>query len=86
MKKTLFDLWNGNLCPLKESGSIPEIKELEKLIDSNSEKLLSSLNKKQSDIFESYNLCVEEYIMHTNEEAFYSGISLGIKIIFEALY
>lgn len=84
MKPTLFDLWNGNLCPVKEFGkNIPEIDELEKLIDGNSEKLISTLNDEQKERFSCYTDCINEYIGYANEEAFCYGFGLAIKMIME---
>lgn len=84
MKTTLFDLWNGNLCPAEEfTKGVPEIKELEKLLEANAQKLLTSLSKEQKERFEIYNKCIEEYWGYTNEEAFYYGFGLAVKLIIE---
>ncbi|MBR5514567.1 MAG: hypothetical protein IKU52_00015 [Clostridia bacterium] len=84
MKTTLFDLWNGNLCPVREYCKNNEkIDELEDLISKNGSKLSADINARQRKRFEIYNQCIEEYLQYTNEEAFYYGISLAFKIINE---
>lgn len=85
MKPTLFDLWNGNLCPVKEyCQNNKEVENLERLLKANADKLSEELNEKQTKRFNIYNQCVEEYLQCTNEEAFYKGFSLAYKIINEA--
>ncbi len=86
MKKVITDLWNGNLCPVKDCGkNNPEIKTLIELIAKNRAKIEKTFNETQAQIFENYNCCVQEYLELILEQAFYQGFSLGSRFISEAL-
>ena len=84
--KTISQFWNGNIDPIKHLGSNnPEMRQLENLLDKNTTKLRESLNEKEKEIFEKYTDCVNEYMFISNEEAFFEGFCLGMKIFTEAL-
>lgn len=86
MTKTIAQLWNGNLDPIRYLGkNNPEIKQLEKLMQYNLEKLEESLNEKEKEILEKYNDCINEYILAISEQAFCDGYCLGSKMAVEAL-
>lgn len=85
MKKFLSDSWNGNLCPVKNCGkNDPEIKNLMELIAKNRDKIEKTFDEPQTQIFETYNCCVQEYLELILEQVFYQGFSLGIKFTTEA--
>ena len=79
-------LWNGNIEPAQNSGrNNKDIKELEFLMQRNSEKLEAVLHESEIKTFEKYNSCVTEYLILSSEQAFCDGFYLGAKIIAEAL-
>lgn len=86
MKETIRDLWYGNLTPFEncEKGK-KDLKELVELIAMNEEKLNSGLGKGEKVLFEKYRDCVEEYNSKIQENAFFEGLTLGIKIMTSAL-
>ncbi len=86
MKETIRDLWYGNLTPFEncEKGK-EELEKLVRLIARNEESLNSGLEEGQKEFFEKYRDCVEEYNSKLQENAFYEGLSLGIKIMTLAL-
>lgn len=86
MKQLIRDLWYGNLCPFEncELGR-EDLKELVGLIAQNEEKLNEGLKEKQKEFFEKYRDAVEEYNSKIQENAFYEGFSLGIKLITSSL-
>ena len=86
MKETIRDLWYGNLTPLEncEKGR-KDLRKLVGLIARNEERLNSGLKEGQKEFFEKYRDCVEEYNSKLQENAFYEGLSLGIKIMTLAL-
>ena len=47
----------------------------------NEEKLGSGLSKTQKEFFEKYKDCVDEYNTKLQENAFFEGLSFGIKIV-----
>ena len=47
----------------------------------NEEKLGSGLSKTQKEFFEKYKDCVDEYNSKLQENAFFEGLSFGIKIV-----
>ena len=86
MKQLIRDLWYGNLAPFEncEEGK-EDLKKLVYLIARNEEGLNSVLQESQKELFEKYKDCVEEYNSKLQENAFYEGLSLGIKIMTLAL-
>ena len=86
MPKTIAELYNGNLQPIKTLGKFnDEIKHLETLIEKTHADLKNELNDKQKSFFQRYEGNIDEYMCLISEEAFCSGFCVGIKIITEAL-
>ncbi len=85
MYNSINSLWNGNLKPAKYfCEDDKQIKELERLIEQNKEKLTTVLKGKERNQFEIYNDCIDEYISAVCELAFCKGFGCGSKIITEA--
>ena len=80
----LFDLWNGNLSPIKEGRDSEELRQLIYLINSNYEKLQAMLNQEQQKRIETYAACVNEYCSLFAEQAFCSGFRLGSGLFAES--
>ena len=86
MTKTIAELYNGNLSPIKNVGKFnDEIRHLEMLIEKTREDLENELSDKQKQFFQRYEANVNEYTYLVSEEAFCSGFCVGAKIIVEAL-
>lgn len=86
MTNTIVRLWRGDLEPVSSSGTNdPELKELERLLQRNGERLEEYLDEKGKALFEKYFDCVEEYISVLCEQAFCNGFCLGTKLAAEAL-
>ena len=87
MKRTIIDLWNGDISPITNCGkNDPEIKNLVGLIERNCQNLENTLNEKQKEILEKYVCCVNEYLDLITEQAFYEGFSLSSKLLTEAFF
>lgn len=86
MVQTLAALWNGNLSPVRHLGeNNAELRHLEELIKRNTDLLEAQLNDMQKNRWESYFMCIEEYLSLMTEQAFCDGFCLGTKLTTEAL-
>ena len=86
MTKTIAELYNGNLVPIKNLGRFnDEITHLEDLMEKNLEKLERELNKEHTELFKKYYGNINEYILLISEEAFCDGFSIGTKVTAEAI-
>ena len=87
MSKTIVDLWNGNLCPIRFLDvRNEEMRQIEQRQHNKMEKLEATLDDEQKKMFEIYTECEADYLVVLTEEAFCAGFSLATKIITEALY
>ena len=83
---TLEKLWMGDIRPAAEYGKRnAELNNLTRLIDINREKLKAGLTQKQTEILNTYDDCLDEYIFMKSEEAFCEGFSLGCRLMAESL-
>lgn len=83
---TIAKLWNGEIQPVMHMDErSTEIKELEKLIRLNYEKLEENLENELKDRLENYRDCIDEYMALVNEQAFCKGFCLGTSLTAEAL-
>ena len=79
-------VWNGELNPAVKLGrNNSEMRELEKLMLKNLDRLDILLSEKAADILERYNECVSEYLSVTSRQAFCDGFCLGTRINAEAM-
>ena len=86
MTKTIAQLWNGELEPVRYSGlNNPGIKQPEALTQRNGERLEESLDEKAKELLERYNDCIKEYMTVLNEQSFCDGFCLGTKLAAEAM-
>ena len=86
MLQTITDLWNGNIAPYEHCGAHdPEVRELISLIERNREKLSRGLTAAQSEVFQNYIDCSEEYLLRLMELAFCDGFRLSARLLTESL-
>ena len=86
MKKTLIDLYNGNLAPVNDrSERTDRINDLMELLTRHDNELHNNLNVDCINTLEKYQDCYYELSQIESEDAFISGFSLGIKIMTEAI-
>ena len=80
-------LWYGNLDPSQSFGrGNKEMRELEKLILLNQEKLGKDLNEKSRDLLDRLLACTNEYVCLNCQQAFYDGYCMGAKMTADTLY
>ena len=86
MTKTIAQLWNGNLSPVRYSGNNnSELQELAVLLQRHIDNAEKNLQSEDLMLFKKFNSCIEEYMTVLCEQAFCDGYSLGTKITAEAL-
>ena len=86
MLQTISDLWNGNIAPCDSCGAHdPEANQLIRLMERNRETLRSGLTAAQTETFQKYIDCSEEYLLRMMELAFCDGFCLGSRLSVEAL-
>lgn len=87
MKRTIEDLWNGNVTSAEHCGvGDPEIENLVTLLERHKEQLNRELGEQQKGIFEKYVDCADEYACLVCKCAFSDGFSLASRLVTEALY
>ena len=62
-----------------------EIKELLRLMEKNSEKLMNGIDEKQAEVFQKYIDCSDEYAFAYAAHAFDAGFRLACKLMAETL-
>ena len=86
MKKTLIDLWYGNVDPRQDAqANQPIISDLMHLIERNRNDLNRTLNDDQKEIFEKYEGCTCELSGLCERNYFIYGFRLGMRLAVEAL-
>lgn len=87
IRKTIEEIWNGNIDPSSVVGkNNEEIKNVYRLIESNHQRLETALgNEKNILLLEKYKDCYTEYSALLAEQSFCDGFCLAIKIITEAI-
>lgn len=82
----LEDLWYGNIRPLENyiEGNM-QYKNSLRLVSKNREVLENELSPKQLELFEKYNLSVNEMNAISETAAFQYGFSLGIRLMMESI-
>ena len=83
----LEDLWYGNIRPVENFvGENTEYKGLLRLVSKNREALENELSPKDLELYEKYNLSVNEMNSISETSAFQCGFALGVQIIAECLF
>ena len=84
MSTSISDLWNGNIAPCEHCGAHDsEANHLLGLMERNRETLREGLTAAQSEIFQKYLDCSEEYLLRMLELAFCDGLCAGGKLVME---
>ena len=87
MRKTLQELWRGNIAPQEKSSMRgTDYDESFRMMCKNEEKLMAVLEEKEKETFEKFCDCRDEVALYTEEDVFISGFRLGARIIIESLY
>ena len=83
MKSLLKDLWYGNIAPIDEIDSTPEMdKKRGELLELH-EKLLGSLNKEQKKLLDEYEECNIDLSCLREESIFEHAFKLGVNLVLE---
>lgn len=86
MMQTIVDLWNGNIAPCEHCGSHDsEANHLLALMERNRATLCEGMTTAQTETFQKYIDCSEEYLIRMLELSFCEGFCLGSKLTVEAL-
>ena len=85
MKRTLIDLWYGNIDPQEQAPINPQVPDLLKLLERNHDALCKTMNEEQKDLFERYTSCADEISGFCERDSFVYGFRLGMRLAIEAL-
>ena len=85
MKRTLIDLWDGNIDPQEQAQANPQVPHLLKLLERNHDALCKTMNEEQKDLFERYTSCADEISGFCERDSFICGFRLGMRLAIEAL-
>ena len=84
MKNMIKELWHGNIIPQEDSRTnSKEMKELIGYIARHNEDLTKLLNDEQTEIFEKYQECWNEYVSLAEAAIFEYAFRLGARLIIE---
>ena len=85
MKRTLVDLWYGNIDPQEQAQANPQVPDLLKLLERNHDALSKTLNDDQKELLEKYQSCADEISGFCERDSFIYGFRLGMRLAIEAL-
>ena len=83
MKSLLKDLWYGNIAPIDEIDSTPEMDKKRGELLELYEKLLDSLNKEQKKLLNEYEELSIELSCLREEGIFENAFKLGVNLVLE---
>ena len=84
MSKIIKDLWYGNIAPIDEIDSTPEMNKKRGELLELYEKLLDSLNKEQKKLLNEYEELSIELSCLREEFIFEHAFKLGVNLVLEA--
>lgn len=84
MKSILKDLWYGNIAPIDEIDSTPEMDKKRGELLELYEKLLGSLSKEQKKLLNEYEECNIDLFCLREESVFEHAFKLGVNLVLEA--
>lgn len=86
MKKTIIDLWNGSIEPIREhEARSEEVAQLVRFLERHNTHLRELLNEEGKETLQKYSDCYDELERIAGEEAFVKGFSLGVKLTAESM-
>ena len=85
MKKTLTELWYGNVLPHEHKRDYSRIPELTELTKRNRAALVATLNNDQKTLLEKYEGSADEISGFCERDSFIYGFRLGMRLAIEAL-
>ena len=87
MANMISELWHGNIIP-QENGknNSREMKDLLEYIVRHRETLEKTFTAEQSDVFEKYRECRDEYVNLAEAAIFEYAFKLGMNLAIESLY
>ncbi|MBO5512175.1 MAG: hypothetical protein J6B24_10625 [Clostridia bacterium] len=85
MKKTLTDLWYGNVLPYEHKRDYSPIRDLTELSKRNRAALVATLNDEQKELLEKYEGSAGEISGFCERDSFIYGFRLGMRLAIEAL-
>ena len=85
MKRTLIDLWYGNIDPQEQAQANPQVPDLLKLLERNHDALCKTLNDDQKELLEKYQSCADEISGFCERDSFIYGFRLGMRLAIEVL-
>ena len=85
MKKTLTELWYGNVLPYEHKRDYSPIRDLTELNKRNRAALVATLNPEQKELLEKYEGSADEISGFCERDSFIYGFRLGMRLAIEAL-
>ena len=86
MKRTIEELWHGNIIPHEDSRTnSKEMKELLGYIARHHEDLAKNFTDEQKEIFEKFHDCWDEYVSLAEAAIFEYAFRLGARLTIETL-
>lgn len=85
MKRTLTELWYGNVLPYEHKRDYSQIPELTELTKRNRAALVATLNNDQKTFLEKYEGSADEISGFCERDSFIYGFRLGMRLAIEAL-
>lgn len=85
MKKTIEEIWYGNLIPYEKRKKSEEASQLTERIACHWEVLYESLNEEQKKELHQYDDCLGELFALLEKDAFSEGFRLGAALMIDTL-
>ena len=85
MKKTLTELWYGNVLPYEHKRDYSQISELVEQTKRNRAVLEEALNTEQKELLEKFECSAAEISGFCERDSFIYGFRLGMRLAIEAL-
>ena len=85
MKRTLTELWYGNVLPYEHKRDYSRIPELTELTKRNRAALVATLNNDQKTLLEKYEGSADEISGFCERDSFIYGFRLSMRLAIEAL-
>lgn len=84
MMKVLEEFWYGNLNPIERPFHRQrKFDKVFRLLKTNEEKLLATMNESEKELFTKYRACEDEMVQISECETFKKGFKLGARFVME---